>query len=144
MFGYFKWRRSVNRAGEYCQTMFAGIGRFEGKSLPAQVIGDAYVLGFLQQLIVFAIHEEYGGNPGPAKLISASRAAFNLLAPTQGDQLMAALQAVNSPSHFGHVNYSVGRREGGEYLAALMAGDIDTQADRMTSFRDFVRRNYLH
>ena len=146
MFGYSKWNRAVNEAGQYCTAMFAGLEQLHGKPVPAQVFGDPYVAGFLQQLILHSVNANYCGAADPKIMISTAEATMDKLLPDLpgiGKQVIQGLIEVNKPTHPFHVNYMVGRREGGEYVVALLQNDEDKMHARMLGFREFVSRNYL-
>ena len=146
MFGFFKWRRVVGQATEdavyCCRAMFAGL-EAHGKAVPNQVFGDAYVLGFLQQLMIYAVHANQRRTDDAPMMLAVAEATMEALVPGFGKKVLTAFAEVNDPAHPMHENYRVGFREGLQYTMSLLHGDVATTQDRMVGFRAFVKRNYL-
>jgi hypothetical protein len=122
--------------------MFAGM-QIYGKVVPNEVFSDAYVIGFLQQIVIHAVNANYGGKADAKSLISATKATMDRLKPGFGKQLVPVLMEVNEPTHPAHLNYMVGQRVGREYVKALIEDDKATMQDCFQQFRAFIKRNYL-
>jgi hypothetical protein len=141
MFGFFKFKRSVGHARKYVLTMIAP-AQVHG-TLPNAVFGDAYVIGFLQILVMHAANESQGKALKPEDQMLIFEAVMNGLVPGLGRQINPMLEQVNYSNHPAHVNYSVGRREGHEYVTSLVNGD-DSRAQSLSfEFIQFIKRNHL-
>ena len=124
--------------------MVAGLDVIHGKPVPNQVFGDAYVLGFVQQLVMFAATAAHGGKPPKTEVMSnIMTSAIDQLVPGFGSQLVSSLLVLNNPTHPLNPNYQVGRREGTEYIVALTEGNEEKQVELIKGFQNFVARNYL-
>lgn len=120
MFGFFKAKRAAKDAIDYCGTMLAGIDTANERPVPLQALVDPYVLGFQQQVIVFAISASNGHRPVDSSVMfSACRATYNALVPGAAKDIMSGISDLNRPEHQFHENYMIGQRGGREYVEAL-------------------------
>jgi hypothetical protein len=146
MFGFFKFKKSVDYATKYVLTM-TGPARHQATlhqiGFPNAVFVDAHIIGFLQILVMHAANESRGLVLGVNDQRVIYQAVMNVLVKGLGKQILSVLEQINEPTHFAHVNYSVGRREGQEYVAALMSGDDKGMMKLSLAFTQFIKRNYL-
>lgn len=141
IFGLSKRDKVVARAEQYCRTMFAGL-ELTGKPVPNSAFGDAYVLGFLVQLIRQATLETVG-EIQPGEMLQIQVKAIDKLVPGYGEKLILGMAEAGNESHPSHQNLIVGMREGAEYVGALQAGNESDRNELMMGFRTFVKREYM-
>lgn len=123
--------------------MFAGLDKLHNQAIPNQAFADPYVFGFLQQLCIFATFEVYGGPKPPEVLARIASDAFDILIPGYGLKIIRSAEGIANPSHPMNINFTVGCREGKAYVQALSANDLVAQHEVISSFREFIVRNYM-
>lgn len=144
MFGLGKKEAAVNDADKYMRSMVAGLGAIEGKKLPSQAFADPYVAAFLQVLVVHATAVVYKGKmPDQMTVAGIMAAAMERMVPGYGSAVVNGVVEIGNPSHAQHTHYQVGRKEGTDYVRALMAGDQVSQDEAMRSFREYLTKHYL-
>ncbi|HEY0236159.1 MAG TPA: hypothetical protein VGC86_14050 [Afipia sp.] len=146
MFGFFKFKKTVDYATKYVLTMIAPAQQtaaLRQTGFPNAVFADAYILGFLQILVMHAANESQGKALQASHQKMVFEGVLNQLVPGLGQQMEMALMQLNTLGVRGNENYLVGRREAHEYVRALMSGD-DANAQRISlAFTDFIKRNHL-
>jgi hypothetical protein len=142
MFGFFRFKKSVGLATEYVRTLIAP-AQVHG-TLPNAIFGDAYVLGFIQQIVMHAAQENEGSKLAPEHLPTIFEATIGNFVPgIAARQITPLLIEVNKPAHPSHTHYSVGCREGRKYIDALRVGDRAQSTELLFLFTQFIKKNYM-
>lgn len=145
MFSYFKRKQAVTDAVHMCSTSIANLIALEDRYIdPASIYCDDYVLGFHQQLVLYAILLSWNGKDASLSMkLSITREIYKRLAPSIGKSIVRILAELGREAHPGHQHYIIRRDEGAGYIRALIKKDQNSANMHLKGFRNYIYRNYI-
>lgn len=144
MFGFGNNRsKAVDEVELYLRSMFAGL--FEGEGgIPARVLEDPYVAGFLQVLTTHAVATVHRLRmPDAVTIDDIYEESLELMAPGHAAVARKVLDEVSVPTSPLHAQYLRGRQDGAEHVRTFFTNDGVARNNWHQAFRDHVTRSYL-
>lgn len=146
MFGFFRFKASVRngiKAVQLVLTPAEQVAEWHSKQIPAAIFGDAYILGFLQSMLMGVVISERGKLVPPQELMRIHMTVMDSCVPDLGSAMPAAISEVNDPAHPHHTHYTAGREDGYKYVEAINNGNGEEAGNYISGLTDFIKRNYL-